>query len=201
MALRGAENELKSATKEKVAAEAELAIVQSKLDAMQVHACFHGNFCLNSSLLSRSWSDNQTGFKAESEEEHKPAQFPMQKLEVATTLRHSLMLHCTVNKLEMPKGQALIPSHVFAVLPRVSKMPPRDAVILFFTAGLHARRRTLMRPCGRSRRWRRMRLPQSGAWTRQMRCWEPWPGRKHAGQSSPRPLMTESNASQVPTLF
>ncbi len=125
MALRGAENELKSATKEKDAAEAELAIVQSKLDAMQVHACFHGNFCLNSSLLSRSWSDNETGFKAESEDEHKPAQFPMQKLEVATTLRHSLMLHCTVDKLEMPKGQALIPSHVFAVLPRVSKMPPQ----------------------------------------------------------------------------
>ncbi|CAL8466541.1 g6077 [Coccomyxa elongata] len=35
VALRGAENELKSATKEKDAAEAELAIVQSKLDAMQ----------------------------------------------------------------------------------------------------------------------------------------------------------------------
>lgn len=36
VALRGAESELKVATKEKDAAVAELAIVQSKLDAMQV---------------------------------------------------------------------------------------------------------------------------------------------------------------------
>jgi dynein heavy chain len=36
VALRGAESELKVATKEKDAAVAELATVQSKLDAMQV---------------------------------------------------------------------------------------------------------------------------------------------------------------------
>ncbi len=39
VALRGAENELKIATKEKDEAVAELAIVQSKLDVMQVRAC------------------------------------------------------------------------------------------------------------------------------------------------------------------
>ena len=43
VALRGAESELKVATKEKDEAVAELAIVQSKLDVMQVRMCMHAH--------------------------------------------------------------------------------------------------------------------------------------------------------------
>ncbi len=65
VALRGAENELKSATKEKDAAEAELAIVQSKLDAMQVlHAFTNMAVRTSQTALRQDWSDGQTGLEA-----------------------------------------------------------------------------------------------------------------------------------------